>query len=105
MSLTVQALKSTNHKHAVILSYRHIHRTVLQTIRYSAPSRYVLRGVVRAAFRKGKPDEFDPQRIVNTISFLQRAAYPLTMEKKILKTMTMVRYWQQPYVHANNSAA
>ncbi|KAL1960983.1 hypothetical protein VTO42DRAFT_4871 [Malbranchea cinnamomea] len=96
MALSVATLTSTTYRHAVALSYRHLYKTVLRTIRYSVPSRYVLRGVLRAAFRAGSPRDFDPQRIVNTIAFLDRAGSPGTMERKILKSMTMVRYWQQP---------
>lgn len=98
MALSVATLKATSPSHAIVLSYRHLYKTTLRSVRYSIPSRYVLRGAIRAAFRSRTAEDFDPQRIVNTIAFLERAGCSGTMEKKILKTLTMVRYWDQGHI-------
>lgn len=95
MSL-LTALSTAPPSHAIRLSYRHIYKTALRSIRYSTPTRYLIRNALRSAYRSGKPSDFDATKIVNTISFLERAGVPRTMERRILKTWGVVRYWEQP---------
>ncbi|PGH05620.1 hypothetical protein AJ80_08312 [Polytolypa hystricis UAMH7299] len=96
MTLTVSALETQFRRRAILLAYRHLYRTGLRTIRFARPARYVLRGILRSAFRSGSPEGFEPQRIVNTLQFLQRASEATTTEHKIVKTIIHVRFWQQP---------
>ncbi|OAX79981.1 hypothetical protein ACJ72_05694 [Emergomyces africanus] len=96
MLLTVAALEAQPRNIAILHAYRHLYRTGLQTIRYSCPGRYVLRWTLRKSFRNGPPNEFDPQRIVNTLEFLRHAANSTSTEHKIIKNLLHVRFWQQP---------
>lgn len=96
--LTINQLHGHLRQHAIPIAYRHLYRTGLKTIRYSKPNRYVLRNVLRAAFRKAQPEEFEPSRIVSTLGFLERAGETNGMEHKIVKNLLHVRYWQQPTV-------
>ncbi|EFQ98922.1 hypothetical protein MGYG_01935 [Nannizzia gypsea CBS 118893] len=102
MTLTVQALESVTYKHGVTMAFRHLYRTALKTVQYSSPSRYVIRWVLRSSFRKGTDVDFNPRRIVNTLHFLENASQLGSLERKILKTLTMVRYWQQPHIACNS---
>lgn len=98
MSLTAKILEDVPRSQAIILSYRHLYRTGLQTIRYAKPARHVLRGIVRSSFRTGSADEFDPKRVVNTLVFLRRASDSVNLEHKVIKNLIHVRYWQQPQI-------
>ena len=99
MTMTLLTTLTTAPPSASIpLSYRHIYKTALRSIRYSTPTRYLIRNTLRTAYRKGNASDFDATKIVNTISFLERAGTTGTMERKILKTWGMVRYWEQPGV-------
>ncbi|KAL1798742.1 hypothetical protein ACET3X_002779 [Alternaria dauci] len=49
---------------------------------------------MRIAFRKGSAAEYDPQRIRNTLEFLQYAAKESGLEHKILKNLLFV-WWVQ----------
>ncbi|KAE8379462.1 hypothetical protein BDV26DRAFT_259511, partial [Aspergillus bertholletiae] len=83
---------------AVIQAYRHLYRQGLRVINYSTPSRHVLLRTLRSSFRSSSRHDFDPQRIANTLRFLQRAADAVGVEHKIVKNLMMVRYWEQPQV-------
>ena len=96
MTLTVAALEAQSRSRAIVHAYRHLYRTGLQSIRYAKPGRYVLRLNLRKSFRRGSPDEFDPQRIVNTLNFLRLASESTSTEHKIVKNLLHVRFWQQP---------
>lgn len=98
MSRTYHLLNSADHKHGILLAYRHLYRQGLKAIRYSSPSRHVLLRILRSSFRSRCRSEFDPQRITNTLLFLQRASATASIEHKILKNLILVRYWEQPQV-------
>ncbi|KAB8229271.1 hypothetical protein ETB97_000997 [Aspergillus alliaceus] len=85
-------------KRAIIQAYRHLYRQGLQVINHSTPSRHVLLRILRSSFRSSSCNDFDPQRIANTLRFLQRAADVAGLEHKIVKNLLMVRYWEQPQV-------
>src|SRR5436190_13828268 len=102
MPLTQHFLHSAEQKHAILLAYRHLYRQGLKAIRYSSPSRHVLLRMLRSSFRSGSPSEFDPQRITNTLLFLQRASEVAGIEHKIMKNLILVRYWEQPQVRKDS---
>ncbi|KAK1150331.1 hypothetical protein N8T08_000233 [Aspergillus melleus] len=81
---------------AVIHAYRHLYRLGLKVVNYSTPSRHVLLHTLRSAFRAGTREEFQPQKIANTLSFLQRARDVAGLEHKIVRNILMVNYWEQP---------
>ncbi|KAI9039525.1 DUF1763-domain-containing protein [Aspergillus affinis] len=81
---------------AVIHAYRHLYRQGLKVVSYSTPSRHVLLNTLRSAFRAGTREEFKPQKIANTLSFLQRACDVAGLEHKIVRNILMVNYWEQP---------
>ncbi|EER28182.1 hypothetical protein D8B26_006856 [Coccidioides posadasii str. Silveira] len=96
MSLTVDTLRSVSYRHAVVLSYRHLYRTALRTVRYTKPERVNVRNILRSAFRSGSSEDFSPQRIINTIRFIDRGKQPGTTERKILKNLTRVNFYRGP---------
>lgn len=101
MKLTIEYLETQFKQRAIILSYRHLYRTALKTIRYARPSRFVLRGIMRDAFRSSDPSEFEAHRIINTLKFLERASESTGIEHKIVKNLLHVRYWQLPHVRSD----
>lgn len=80
----------------VVHAYRHLYRQGLKVIRYSTPSRHVLRSILRNAFRSSKAQDFDPSRIANTLRFLERATEVAGLEHKIVRNLLLTRYWQLP---------
>ncbi|KAJ5489597.1 hypothetical protein N7539_004487 [Penicillium diatomitis] len=82
----------------VVHAYRHLYRQGLKAIRYSTPSRHVLRTSLRASFRDSPPTEFDSLRISNTLRFLERACNVAGLEHKILKNLLLSRYWELPNI-------
>lgn len=80
----------------VIHAYRHLYRQGLKAINYSTPSRHVLLRNLRKSFRTSYRQDYDPQKIENTVRFLQRASDVAGMEHKIVKNLMIVRYWDQP---------
>lgn len=78
----------------VIHAYRHIYRQALKAIRYSTPARHVLRSTMRSAFRS--THDLDPQKIANTLRFLERATEVRGLEHKIVKNLLLARYWETP---------
>jgi hypothetical protein len=79
---------------AIIHAYRHLHRHSLRAIQFSKPARYTLRDRVRLAFRKGSAADYEPQKVQNTLEFLQYAARENGLEHKILKNLLFV-WWVQ----------
>jgi hypothetical protein len=79
---------------AVVHAYRHVLRHSLRAIQFSKPARFTLRDRLRAAFRKGTASDFDPQKITNTLKFLQYAAKQNGLEHKIVKNLLYV-WWNQ----------
>ncbi|KAE8348404.1 hypothetical protein BDV28DRAFT_143568 [Aspergillus coremiiformis] len=81
---------------AIVQAYRHLYQQGLKVVNYSTPSRHVLLRTLRSSFRSSSHNDFDPQRIANTLRFLQRAADITGLEHKIVKNLMIVRYWEQP---------
>ncbi|KAE8147102.1 hypothetical protein BDV25DRAFT_161140 [Aspergillus avenaceus] len=90
-------MTSVDHN-AIIHAYRHLYRQGLKVVNYSTPSRYVLLRTLRSSFRSFAHRDFDPQKISNTMYFLQRATDVAGLEHRIVKNLLMVRYWEQPQV-------
>lgn len=78
-------------RRAITLAYRHLFRRGLKAVNYAEPHRYVLRDILRSSFRSGHTDEFDARRVMNTISFLRRAAWSHGFEHKIVMNLLSVR--------------
>lgn len=91
-------LKHRFSRQDVVHAYRHLYRQGLKAIRYSTPSRHVLRTSLRASFRNSPPTEFDSMRIANTLGFLERACNTAGLEHKILKNLLLSRYWELPNI-------
>ncbi|KAL2221412.1 hypothetical protein M432DRAFT_273185 [Thermoascus aurantiacus ATCC 26904] len=98
MSATGQRLTKAVDQRAIVLAYRHLYRQGLKLVNYSAPARHVILRILRSSFRSASRDDFDPERISNTLHFLQRASEYRGLEHKIVKNLIMVRYWEQPQV-------
>lgn len=79
---------------AVIHAYRHLYRHSLRAIQFSKPARYTLRDRLRLAFRKGSVTDFEPQRVKNTVEFLQYATRENGVEHKVVKNLLFV-WWVQ----------
>jgi hypothetical protein len=79
---------------SITTAYRHLYRTTLKAVRYSVPARYSARDVLRRAFRETPSDAYSPQRIANTVNFLERAEKYAGFEHKILKNMLFIRWWR-----------
>ncbi|PLN80883.1 DUF1763-domain-containing protein [Aspergillus taichungensis] len=80
----------------VIHAYRHLYRQGLKAVNYSTPARLVLLESLRKSFRTSYRQDYDPQKIENTVRFLQRASDVAGLEHKIVKNLMHVRYWNQP---------
>lgn len=80
--------------HSQILhTYRHLYRHLLQAVRYSVPSRYVVRDELREAFRKGKAGDYDHDSVLRTLEFLRGAAACNGLEHQILKNLVHAKYF------------
>jgi hypothetical protein len=80
--------------HAELLSaYRHLYRSGLRAVQYSSPARYNIRDKLRKSFRTESPENFNPDRIGNTIRFLETAAERRGLEHKIVKNLCLVEYY------------
>lgn len=91
------SVSAQNHQ-AIIHAYRHLYRQGLKAVSYSVPARHVLLGRLRSSFRSSPAEDFDSQRVTNTLHFLKRAAEITGIEQKIVKNLMMVRYWELPFV-------
>ena len=87
-------LFTTMPNEAIIHAYRHLYRHGLRAVQFSKPARYTLRDRLRFAFRGGVVTEFEPQKIQNTIEFLQYATRESGLEHKIVKNLLLV-WWVQ----------
>ena len=85
---------TTMSQQAIIHAYRHLYRHSLRAIQFSKPARFTLRDRLRLAFRRGYASDFEPQKVQNTIEFLQYAAKENGLEHKILKNLLFV-WWVQ----------
>ena len=79
---------------AIVHAYRHLYRHGLRAVKFSKPSRYTVRDRLRHSFRKGRRDDFNPQKIANTIEFLKGAEATYGLEHKILKNLCFV-WWHE----------
>jgi hypothetical protein len=79
---------------AVVHAYRHLYRQSLRAVQFSKPARYTLRDRLRLAFRKGSAHDFEPQRVQNTLEFLQYATRENGLEHRIMKNLLFV-WWTQ----------
>ncbi|KAH8728830.1 hypothetical protein GQ44DRAFT_737521 [Phaeosphaeriaceae sp. PMI808] len=78
----------------IIHAYRHLYRQSLRAVQFSKPARYTLRHRLRLAFRKGSASDFEPQKVENTLEFLQYATRENGLEHKIVKNLLFV-WWMQ----------
>lgn len=78
---------------AIIKAYRQLYRQGLQAVQYASPARHILRHQLNQAFREGRFEDFDTQKVNNTILFLNCAAREKGLEHRILKTLLHVRWW------------
>jgi hypothetical protein len=88
-----EAMSQTVAAKDILWGYRSLYRHGLRAVHYSKPARYVLRDVLRKAFRTGKAEEYDRQKVRNTLEFLNLAAREQAMEHKVLKNILHVRFW------------
>jgi hypothetical protein len=79
---------------AVVHAYRHLYRQSLRAVQFSKPARYTLRDRLRMAFRKGSAQDFEPQKVQNTLEFLRYATRENGLEHKIMKNLLFV-WWTQ----------
>ncbi|KAF2172943.1 hypothetical protein M409DRAFT_16894 [Zasmidium cellare ATCC 36951] len=80
----------TNHE--VVTAYRHLYQHLLRAVRYAKPARFVCRDKIRDAFRKPSSHGYDPERIANTLHFLECASKTTGLEHKILKNFVFVTW-------------
>lgn len=78
----------------IIHAYRHLYRHGLRAVQFSKPARYTLRDRIRLSFRRGSAVDFEPERVANTLEFLQYATRENGLEHKIVKNLLFV-WWQQ----------
>ncbi|KAK0651462.1 hypothetical protein B0T16DRAFT_453922 [Cercophora newfieldiana] len=77
----------------ILTSYRHLLRAALRAVHYAHPQRFVVRDVMREAFRDAKAiGTYDRKRIRNTIFFLNTAAREAGLETDILKNLVRVAW-------------
>ena len=77
-------------KQDIIKAYRNLYRAGLRAVQYSSPARYTLRDRLRRAFRASPASDFDQQRILNTLEFLDGAAKTTGIEHHIVRSLLMV---------------
>ena len=78
----------------ILHAYRHLYRAALKAVHYSSPAKYEIRDAMRSSFRNERAEEFDQQKISNTLAFLRRAETHTGIEHKILRNVLHVRYWR-----------
>jgi len=86
----------TASKQDIIKAYRNLYRAGLRAVQYSAPARYTLRDRLRRAFHASSSSDFDQQRILNTLEFLNGAAKTTGIEHHIVRNLLMV-WWYEPF--------
>jgi hypothetical protein len=75
----------------VLHAYRHLYRHGLRAIQFSKPARFVLRDLLRTAFRE-KGAELDSAGVARTVQFLEAAQRSRGLEHKVLKNLLFVAY-------------
>lgn len=78
---------------AILQAYRSLYKACLYAVRYSQPSRTIVRNQLRATFRKSAASSFDSDKIKNTLEFLDGAGRSAGLESRILKGLCEVEYW------------
>jgi hypothetical protein len=81
-------------KQVLIQAYRDLYRHGLYACKHSVPARYHVRDILRGAFRDNVTTNFDPQRVQNTLRFLEQARLHRGIEHKITKNLLMIRWWR-----------
>ena len=76
----------------IIQAYRQLYREGLHAVQYAAHARHILKCQLNQAFRQSKAEDFDTQKIKNTILFLKCAAKEKGVEHRMLKTLLHVRW-------------
>ncbi|KAF2671855.1 DUF1763-domain-containing protein [Microthyrium microscopicum] len=74
----------------IVNSYRTLYRASLRAVQYSTPNRYLLRDRLRRAFRESPRADYEPDRIANTLSFLNAAASDTGLEHRVVKSLCHV---------------
>ena len=100
----VVSAPTTMSQQQVIHAYRHLYRHSLRAIHFSKPARYTLRDRLRLAFRRGSASDFEPQKVHNTLEFLQCATRENGLEHKIVKNLLFVWWLQSQGGHARHKA-
>jgi hypothetical protein len=78
----------------IIGAYRDLYRAGLRAVQYSSPARYTIRDRLRRAFRECPIQDFEPQRITNTLEFLEGARKSNGLEHHVLRNLLMVWYYE-----------
>ena len=78
----------------IVRSYRSLYRHALHAVQYSTPARYTLKALLENAYRTGKQEDYDQNRIDNTLLFLHGAASEKGMEHRILKNLLHTWWWE-----------
>ena len=76
----------------IIQAYRRLYREGLHAVQYASPARHILKCQLNQAFRESGAQDFDAQKIENTLLFLKCAAKEKGIEHRILKTLLHVRW-------------
>ena len=92
----------TGSKVEIVQAYRQLYRQALHAIQYSSPARYVLQRQISIAFRNGTVEDFKPQKVVNTIRFLENATKERGLEHHILKNLMRIRWWDTQVTKRRN---
>jgi len=78
----------------ILHTYRAVLRASLRAIHFAKPARYTLVSRLRLAFTKNPTSAYSPQKVANTLEFLEYARTQTGLEHKILKNLLFV-WWNQ----------
>lgn len=81
-------------RHVIRTAYRDLYKAGLRAVQYSSPARHTIRDRLRRAFRECPAEDFEPQRIANTLEFLEGARRSNGLEHQVLRNLLMVWYWE-----------
>ncbi|TGZ80393.1 DUF1763-domain-containing protein [Ascodesmis nigricans] len=81
-------------KTQILHAYRHLYRAGMAAVHYAVPARYDMGNKLQRAFRNEPIENFDQERIDNTVNFLWVAARENGIEHKIVKNLCVVDYWR-----------
>ena len=74
----------------ILHAYRHVYRRSLRAIQYASPARHTLRKLIDTEFRLGTKEDYDPDKIRNTLQFLEGAIESRGLEHRIVKGLLHV---------------